>query len=173
MRTLGCEKIQGFLFNKPNSTEYIVNRSLRKTGLTFEEPSAVPYYEAVGRVDLDAPMTLSDSHSEVHLSNTVPTGIVEWRNGKMTTLRGNESFISILDAARVLTPPVPNDSHRQFIDPLPASIAAAAKKCEKSGNWIRFDRQTGGGETAAVFLKRVSSYSYKGGTAMMMVILRN
>ena len=173
MRTLGCEKIQGFLFNKPNSTEYIVNRSLRKTGLTFEEPSAVPYYEAVGRVDLDAPMTLSDFHSEVHLSNTVPAGIVEWRKGRMMTLRGNESFISILEAARVLKPPKPDDSHRQFIDPLPSSLTAAARKCEKSGGWVRFDRNAGGEDTASVFLKRVSSYSYNGGTAMMMVVLRN
>ena len=173
MRTMGCEKIQGFLFNKPNSTEYIVNRSLRKTGLTFEEPAAVPYYEAVGRVDLDAPMTLSDSHSEVRFSDTVPAGIVEWRDGRMRTLRGNKSFISILEAARVLAPPVPEDSHRQFIDPLPSSLDSAARKCEKVSGWVRFDRQTGGGDTASVFLKRVLSYSYKGRTAMMMVVLRN
>ena len=40
MRQLGCDKLQGFLFNRPNSLEYILERAKNGTGLTFEK---IPY----------------------------------------------------------------------------------------------------------------------------------
>ena len=36
MEKLGCDKMQGFLFNRPNSLEYIINRFETGTGLKFE-----------------------------------------------------------------------------------------------------------------------------------------
>ena len=38
LRELGCEKMQGYLFNKPNPLDYIINRYQTNTGLPFEQP---------------------------------------------------------------------------------------------------------------------------------------
>ena len=37
LEKLGCDKMQGFLFNRPNPLDYITKRALSKTGLTFEK----------------------------------------------------------------------------------------------------------------------------------------
>lgn len=38
---LGCEKLQGFYFNRPNSLDYVIHRYQTGTGLTFENMSTV------------------------------------------------------------------------------------------------------------------------------------
>ena len=164
VRKLGCEKIQGYLFNKPNPFEYIAKRALNGTGLTFEDPEAVPYYEAIGRVDLDSPLTLAD---DFHVTNEMPTGVVQERGGVFTCLRGTPRFYSLLKEWGVLS----DASDRVLTENMPEVYLDAVRRCAPDGSWVNFSTVMRSGQRLNVYLRCVTSVRYRGGTAMLIVLL--
>ena len=48
LQQLGCDKVQGFWFNKPNTLQYIIERATSKTGLVFETPEEAASYARGG-----------------------------------------------------------------------------------------------------------------------------
>ena len=104
LRMMGCEKIQGFLFNCPNPFDYIAHRALTGTGLTFEDPAAAPYLEAVSRIDLNEALSYGRTESDPLLNREIPAGVVELRGDQMICLRGTTRFLNIMDAWGILAP---------------------------------------------------------------------
>ena len=163
VRKLGVEKIQGYLFNSPHSFDYIARRALNKTGLPFEDPGAVPYYEAIGRIDLDSPATLAD---DVNMNNEAPTGILELRDGVFTCLRGTDRFYYILNQLGLLTEP----GGKVLATPA-ESFVRAVQQCPPDGSWVSYFKTLRNGRGYTVYLRRVSSVQYRGATALLVVML--
>ena len=163
VRKLGCEKIQGYLFNSPHSFDYIANRARTGTGLPFEDSDAVPYYEAIGRVDLDSPSTLAD---DLHMSNESPTGILEERDGVFTCLRGTDRFILLLWQFGLLAAP-----DNQVLQNPPEQFLRAVRQCTPEGTWVSYFKTASEGRGYTVYLRRVSSIEYRGGVAYLVVML--
>ena len=143
LQSLGCEKIQGYLFNRPNSFDYIVDRALHKTGLTFEDPEAAPYYEAVGRIDLSEPLAHSGDVAAAWADSEVPAGVLELREGHLSCLRCNARFMQILKSFGAL----PADADEQprlrvLNDNPPRQFLAAMIRCGETEGWINYGVST-------------------------------
>ena len=161
---LGCEKLQGFLFNSPHPFDYITDRALNGTGLHFEDPQSAPYYEAIGRVDLNTPLTLAD---EFQMSREMPTGILEARDGVYTCLRGSDRFYRALTRWGLLA----DSESRVLQTPLPEVFQTAIDACTPDGRWISFLVEIGGGQSITGFVRCVSPMQYRGATALLTVLL--
>ena len=173
LHALGCEKIQGYLFNRPNSLEYIIDRALHKTGLTFEDPEAAPYYEAVGRIDLSEPLA-HGGIAGAQVESEVPAGVLELREGHLTCLRGNARFLRMLKSLGALAP----DSEERLLfrplgDDAPEEFLSAAVRCSEAEGWINYSCRTEEEDQLNIYLRRVSKARYRGGTAILVVTLHS
>lgn len=173
LRRLGCEKIQGFLFNRPNSLEYIIDRALNRTGLRFEDPTSTSYYEDVGRVDLDEPLSLISNDSGPMVDNQTPAGILEVSGDACFLLRGTDVFVNTLRRAGVQFKNERGLQSRTQIAALPEAVRAAAAHCLDADGWVNATFSAGGSGEMAVYLCRVSEHCYQDRIAVLMVILRS
>ena len=55
--------------------------------------------------------------------------------------------------------------------PLPEVFQTAIDACTPDGRWISFSAEIGGGQSITGFVRRVSPLQYKGGTALLTVLL--
>lgn len=166
MRQLGCEKIQGFLFNRPNPMDYIVNRALTGTGLVFEKPEASPYYDAISRIDLRSPM----QGGGLRMNRETPSGVLEARDGDFRVLTGNEGFMRLLAAWGVLAGDAGEGRFKALAAPPPPLIDAAST-CAGSDDWTHFDVATEAEGALSVYVRRVSRYEREGRLALLTIIL--
>lgn len=176
LQALGCEKIQGYLFNRPNSFDYIVDRATRKVGLTFEEPEAAPYYEAVGRIDLSDPLAHpgSEAMENAQLESEIPAGVLELREGSLTVLRSNTRFQELLEKIGAFVPAADDRPGAQPLgsDP-PEVFAAAMNRCIGQEGWVNFTVDSKEAGYLDVYMRRMSSAQYRGGTAILVVALHS
>lgn len=170
MQKLGCDKIQGYLFNRPNSIDYIINRALTGTGLSFEPEDATPYYQAIGSLDLSEPLQVGWDGS-FRVSKEIPSGVIEQRDGSFYCLRGNESFLNHLGALGVLEDRAEGFALSVRIHPVPAPLEQASARCVSEDQWVSFDAVGPEGEAVTVYLRRVTDYSYRGAKAMLAALL--
>ena len=173
LQSLGCEKIQGYLFNRPNSFDYIVDRALHKTGLTFEDPEAAPYYEAVGRIDLSEPLAHSGM-VEARVDSEVPAGVLETRDGHLTCLRGNARFLRMLEGLGALAPDSEGQPpFRPLEDNAPEEFLSAVAHCAETEGWINYSCYTEEEGSLNMYLRQASSARYRGGAAILVVALHS
>ena len=169
MKKLGCDKIQGYLFNKPNPIDYIIGRALSSTGLTFESEEATPYYEAVSREDLNEPMRALGNNLRVQ--SELPTGVIELRDESFHFLRGNETFLQKLEGLGVIKRQMQGFRLNMPIDPTPPGLYEAAVRCLDNDEWVSFGAIGPVGEKDIVYLRRITDYRYRGGLALLTVVL--
>ena len=172
LQALGCEKIQGYLFNRPNSFAYIVDRALHKTGLTFEDPEAAPYYEAVGRIDLSEPLA-HGGVVEARVDSEVPAGVLELREGHLTCLRGNARFLRMLESIGALAPESENTPFRPLGDNAPDDFLSAAVRCCEAEGWINYSCFTEEEGPLTMYLRQASPARSRGGAAILGVALHS
>ncbi len=169
LRKLGCEKIQGYLFNKPNTLEYIVERALAGTGLRFEDPAAVPYYEDIGRIDLSEPLSGVSGEESFDFDEEIPAGILERRDGRLRCLRWTERYMEMLRRRDLL-----EEGEARwplFADPAPAAFMYFVDECLSTGGWVSFRSPYKDDGHASIYLHRVSEHSYRGAQALLIVVL--
>lgn len=171
MKKMGCDKIQGYLFNKPNAIDYIINRALSGTGLRFEPMEATPYYDAVSHVDLNEPLRAA-SHS-LRVRSELPAGVVELRDKSFHFLRGNDSFLQKLEGLGVIERRNQAMRLNMPINPAPPGLYDAACRCRNTDDWVSFDAIGPKGEKDLVYLRRVTDCSYRGALALLTVVLPN
>ena len=176
LQALGCEKMQGYLFNRPNPFDYIVDRAMRKVGLTFEEAEAAPYYEAVGRIDLSEPLAHpgSEAMENAQLESEIPAGVLELREGSLTVLRSNTRFQELLAKIGAFVPVTDDDPGMQTLGSNPPSdfVAAMNRSIEQEG-WVNFTVNSREAGYLDIYMRRVSSTQYRSGTAILVVVLHS
>ena len=161
MQRLGCEKIQGYLFNRPDPLDYILERARKGTGLTFENPEDAPYYEAVGRVDLSAPM--SRENSDILDQSQVACGIMEYQAGTFRCLRCTEHF-------RPLTRQWRKAGEEGAACALPGPFEQAARQCVADSGWFSFVMPSEDGRRCNVHMRQIS---HQGDRAALLTVLLN
>lgn len=166
LRRLGCEKIQGYLFNKPNSLDYIVERALAGTGLTFEDPAAVPYYEDIGRIDLSEPLS---SVSIAGFASEIPAGVIEKKDGRFRILRWTERFLELLRSQNVLEEGT--SRYPLLREPAPERFLEVLSYCEGHTDWLNYDRLSKDDGMLSVYMRRISEHSYRGAVSFLTVVL--
>lgn len=171
MRRLGCGRMQGFLFNKPNPFDYIVKRAQSGTGLVFEAADAAPYYEAVCRVDLNHPLQADGKPGQPLMDSEIPAGVLELRGGELCCLRGNEGFLRVLEGEGLLHDSPEGFRSRLRLEKLPEDLISVAESCGEDGSWEQFEFHVGRRRMITVFLRRLSVGSYRGGKALLAVLM--
>ncbi len=171
IRRIGCEKIQGYLFNKPNPLEYIIERAQSRTGLRFERPESVTYYERIGRIDLHSPMSAVDEQDRVHFTSEIPSGIIERRKGSYFCLRATDSFLRILEEWAELPEQSAEKEPQPSIPEAPDSMAQGADLCETSDSWVNVKTTLKREGPLVIYFRKVASCAEGGCLAFMVVML--
>ena len=95
LKEIGCEKLQGYFYNKPISLETIVEiyqSGQRPNGA--EAPDETAYYDAIGQINLyDLAIVAQEGHGDAkQYFDSVPMGILEIKGDEYEFLRLNQSY---------------------------------------------------------------------------------
>lgn len=170
LQRLGAEKLQGFLFNKPNPLEYIMDRNRSGTGLTFERPLESTYYEEVGRINLNEPLVYEDKDSLL-VDNELPAGVLEYRDGAFTCIRSKDRFVHLLFGLGLIPNLKKGEEHQSLVSPPPASLLKAARRCANAEGWVQFSLGKEGQQEYTCYLRKVASNELNKSTALLAVLL--
>lgn len=170
LRRLGAEKLQGFLFNRPNPLNYIMERSRAGTGLTFERPVESRYYEEVGRIDLNEPLVYEEQ-DKLQMTNELPAGVLELRDGAFTCIRGKDRFVRLLSELGMIASARLGKERHPLVTPPPAALVEAAQVCLETDGWVQFRIDRKEGLECTCYLRRVVSNSFNDSVALLAVLL--
>lgn len=168
LKTLGCEKLQGYLFNKPNPLDYIVNRANSGGGLTFENQYEAPYYREIGMIDLDVPFTSGDQNS-FQLSRELSDGILEQKGDTLTCIRGTERFAREL-AELGMREEDAAPSRSYGLQPS-EELKSAIQRSRATKKWANFIIVRPGKRDFSCYLRVVAENEQDGCTAFLAVLL--
>lgn len=170
MQVLGCEKIQGYYYNRPNPLTYISERVHNGQGLGFEEAESAAYYEAVGRVNLNEPMAQGDEKGILNVADIMPAGVLELRSGEAYCLRGTDSFLCRLEDWGILDAEEDDTSIRAVACGIPEWIDLA-RRCTETDKWLNATVSLRAGQSVMVYARRLSGVSYRGAVALVVVLM--
>ena len=94
LREIGCSKIQGFYYSRPNPLEVILERIKNNTVIGFENPEETKYYETIGRVNLHdlTVITYGNEKDFNNVFNMLPIAIIELTDDSVRFVRTNQSY---------------------------------------------------------------------------------
>ena len=135
LKSIGCEKVQGYAFAKPMSFEDA------RVGLTgadnVEDNRSRAYYDGIGAVNLMRPHAIDANMSrEMGISSGLPAAIVEFHDGKIRYLLWNESYVDYLVDIGMNSI---ENSEKQMNDltrPQSQGFFAASEKGKGTGEWL-------------------------------------
>ncbi len=94
LRETGCTKLQGYLFQKPIPVEKILEKYAKGIQIGFENPDELPYYEAIGRVNLhDLTVIAQGDRGEFsNVFNMIPMAVLEVCGNQVRYVRSNQTY---------------------------------------------------------------------------------
>ena len=96
LKGIGCEKLQGYVFDKPGDFERM-SQLLAGMSTPVENPGMRKYFDAIGQVNLLHPTTMDDTLShDIELSSGLPAAIIEFYEGRVRYLLWNSSYLDYL-----------------------------------------------------------------------------
>lgn len=96
LKSIGCEKIQGYYFSKPTPLVTILDAAKKTHNSFYEAFGSRSYLSSIGRLDLHNPFSdyqFAGSHEH---RTEVPTGVFEISESGCRILSSNEAFASFL-----------------------------------------------------------------------------
>lgn len=91
LRSVGCEKAQGYLFSRPEPPE-VIARMVKEGKLVLEDLESADYYDKSGRVNLLSPQPLGGSKAHAKVEGSLPLAIVETSRERTVFLQCNRAF---------------------------------------------------------------------------------
>ena len=172
LQDIGCSKLQGFYFQKPLPFDAILEIAGKGFRLGYENPEASDYYEAVGRVnlfDLDVMANLEGAAARNTFS-TLPTGILEYRDGRAEYIRMSQSY---RDFARHFFGFDATKDRVDFEDSAPgaSNFLKTVRQCCESGTRTFFDEKMPDGTVVHQFIRRIGVNPVSGKTAVAITVL--
>ena len=170
LKKLGCEKTQGYLFNKPNPQDYIIQRALSGTGLTFEKLQEDSYFREIGKIDLDMPFTSIDQKNDVQLYREMPTGILEQQGNTLRCILGTDRFANLLEQIGLLSAPVSGTVSSYGVT-ITKDLAQAIQQSATAERWVSFIVRGQGIQDHSFYLRKVTENALDGRVALLAVLL--
>ena len=165
LRKLGCEKLQGYLFSRPAALENLMEWVSSSDAIQYESAKEASYYDAIGSLDLNA-LSAPDMSP---LPGGTPVGVLEYRNGTFSCLRGADAFyqslqeLGLLSVSRMGT-------NRQTLT-APESLSLAAKQCLNVPEWVEMELSNERGQRMSVRLRQVSQNAANESTALLVTLI--
>lgn len=172
LKKLSCEKVQGYLFNRPNPLDYVIQRAQSGAGLTFEQADDADYYRKIGKVDLDMPFTSGEQNYGVQLSRELATGILENRGDMLSCILGTQRFASLLGQLGLLCA---SETGIQISEAytlnVPEELGRAIEQCGGTEEWVSFFVSQDGMLDYSFYLRKLTENQTDGRVALLAVLL--
>ena len=174
LREIGCSKLQGFYFSKPNPISRL--HEIAKEGggqLGFENPAESGYYETMGRInlyDLSAVPLEDDSLFRNYL-DILPMAVLEIKEGCARYTRSNPSYrffakrffgFDLSDMETIYTES-PKGVGYEFVQ-------LTEEKCAV-GKWAYIDETMADGSRVHSFLRKIADNPVTGEYAVLIIVL--
>jgi hypothetical protein len=171
LREIGCNRIQGYYYSKPNDVEEIMRRYRENTGIGLEDIKEAAYYDVISRTNLSE-HDIGDKVKESPFSfiNNIPIAIIETDDREYYAVRYNKPYSEFIDnELRSIRESDRKDSKLRIIPD--THFPEVVAKCRKTGNWEYFERDTEKGFYIKAFVKKLIDNPVTGATAFMVVIM--
>ena len=174
LREIGCSKLQGFYYQKPIPMEKILERYEKGIQIGFENPQSASYYEQIGRVNLYDLAVISNEKDYVlqNFFNTIPMGIMEVTDEKITFIRTNQSCREFLLRFFDFNP---LSEERPEFDTLhdeqAVNFVKHVRLCCTEKNRAFFDDELPDGSVVHIFVRKVGQNPVTGTYAAVIAVL--
>ncbi len=172
LREIGCSKLQGFFFSKPNSLPEILKRYETGTAIGFENPAESEYFSALGKInlyDLES-VARSERESFSHYFDTLPMAVIESDSTRCIINRCNDTyrdFLSRIADERAINQwvdyPTDDDESNGFI--------RALQKCATEGGLVVVDERLANGVNVHALVRHVAANPITGMAALAVAVL--
>ena len=176
LRSIGCDKIQGFLYSSPKPLDVIMSRYLKGESLDLEDPRESDYYTAIGTLNLDDPAvvdTRGESSPNVlrPFYNAVPMAVLESGDAGIRILRCNRAYVDFL--RRNLQINLPDEQIFDLLLPEQPgkNFMANVQRCRESEDWVSLSEKIRDGFAVNAFARRLNVNPVTGAMAMAVVVL--
>ena len=175
LKSIGCDKVQGFLYSKPVPLSEILRRYETGTGIGFEDPSESEYYSAIGTANLNDPSAVNNIAKENLRSyiSSLPMAILELKGDSIKVMRCNNYYFEFLkrylkiefDELDLYSVELPKEK-------LGNNLISAIKSCKGCKDWIKTDeKRSENSASATSFVKAISENTNTGAVAIVMLVL--
>ena len=102
LKTIGCEKVQGYLFGKPLPGEECMEEMILRKKLVIESPDEARYYDDISRVNVLSTRPLarridySDDSVKDRWESSIPLAIVEYDSRSFRFIYYNSEYVNVL-----------------------------------------------------------------------------
>ena len=172
LHKIGCGRLQGFYFSKPNSLEDVLKRYEDGTAIGFENPAESEYYNALGKVNLyDLTTVASDERESFQrYFNTLPMAVMELQGNHFRIARYNESYRDFIERAMGMDF-VEDVTGNLDEGPVSDSFLRALRECGKDGKRRIVDNRLPDGTTVNSLMRRVATNPVTGAAAVAVAVL--
>ncbi len=175
LKEIGCNKLQGYYFNKPNPADVVIENFRQGTSITYENKPESGYFEIISKTSLTEPTINSMEYGEAvnEYLNAVPMGVLEYINDEFYILRYNKTYEEFLIKADFILPDAleGNAIHvmlRREPDP---NFIKAVKKSVKSKKWVMVKDSVENGMSMRAYVRWLAKDPVNGAEAVLIVIL--
>ena len=172
LKEIGCTRLQGFYYSKPNPLAEILKRYQEGRGIGFENPEEADYYSAIGKVNLyDLSLSANEEEELTDYFNTMPMSIVELGENDLLITRTNQSFRQYITNHFAIPPEnVVTDLSGVKKSPA-ASLLRKITQCAKDGKQMLTTEKVRGGKISNILIRRIAVNPVNGKAALLVIIL--
>jgi hypothetical protein len=173
LKEIGCAKLQGYYFGKPEPIEALVSRFEQNESKPYENPEETVYYNTIGKVNLYDLSVISNEEEDSMNTffNTIPMAIMEIKDDKARFIRSNQSYRDFLK--RYFNMEV-SDTETEFVIPTSGDgsfFMETVKNNTNAGFRSFFDEELPDGSLAHIFVRQIASNTYNGTSAVAVAVL--
>lgn len=170
---VGCSKLQGYFYSKPNSIESVLKRYEEGTAIGFENPAESDYYTALGRVSLYDLSSIAREGDESlkEYFDTLPMALFECSEDRFRLVRSNKSHRQFMARTYGLMPvgvSMSLDEASRYRGP---TFKESLFACREGGERIVVDDTAPNGTALSALMQRVAVNPVTGMVAVAVVIL--
>ena len=172
LREIGCDKLQGFYYSKPNPLEVVIDRYEAGIGIGFENTREAEYFENISKTSLTDPAITGSPDDIVYkYFNMIPMGIVEHKDDEYYVLRGNRTYNDFMRKAGLLEEDAYAFKERPMLRQPDINFRNAVELTAKTGLWVDITNGYEGGIAINAFVKKLAVNPVTGGMSVLVVIL--
>ncbi len=170
LQEIGCSKLQGYYFSKPNPYEEILKIDKSAEKIAFEDFRTSAYYESIGRVNLyDLGMVASDEAKRFQNAyNTLPMGVIEIRGDMSRFVRSNQSYREFIKRFFGIDITKTKPEYHKYNSAFTRNIV---KTCCEQGIKALYDEKMPDGSVVNSFARRIDINPVDGSIAVAVAVL--
>ena len=173
LREIGCSKIQGFYYSKPEPMERYLEKHRKGENIPTEDPQESDYYSALGKLNLHDPMGLSGRSDEEGLSfnlDIMPMAILEWKDGVFTLVRCNQPYRLFLQRVYHMDLSETDLANTKLERQPSKDFADVAMRGIETGRWEKLDADFEDRLQIRAFIRKVAVNSTTGAVAISVLV---